>query len=118
MQLASQLRLLRGLALAKDQFFWGIRGCCFEHCPLSTTFIPKLSCEIEGSAFIGSRLKHILVDAENEILEVSARLLVDKRRRKVIRSEPLKGNIVVPKGIEVLGPSSFSTAALGNLMSE
>jgi hypothetical protein len=95
-----------------------IGGRCFEYCPLKRIFIPKFVCAIEGSAFIGCRLEHIHVDAENDNFEVSRGLLIDKGRRKAIRSETLTKDMIIPKGIEVLGSFCFSTVEMGKLTFE
>jgi hypothetical protein len=109
---------LEKIDLGKESALREIGGRCFKCCRLKRIIIPKLVREIEGSAFIGCWLEEILVDVENENFEVSRRLLVDKARRKAIRSETFKGDMIVPKGIEILGSFCFSTVELGNLRFE
>jgi hypothetical protein len=71
--------------------------------------IPQNVQFIDGSAFQSTELNYISIEAGNDIFSVEYDFLIDIVHHKLIRNFSISSNIEIPRMIEILGSSSFSS---------
>jgi hypothetical protein len=84
-----------------------IGGNCFTGCSLTSIEIPGNVTEISGSAFVGSSMQMISVDAHNSKLRIARDFLLDFVDFKLARYFGREARVTVTKEVKVLGRSCF-----------
>jgi hypothetical protein len=105
----SYCKSLSSISFESNSGLKRIESSAFSESSLKSIEIPRNVQFINGSAFESTQLNSISIEAGNDIFHIEHDFLIDILHHKLIRNFSISSHIEIPRTIEILGSSCFSS---------